>query len=123
VLRRPVGSGQIGVDVDVAQTADRGRDVLRGPRREPQQGLELGPLAPLRQRPLFGSALVPPRARRRHRRGVQAALLTLPEDDVRALRFAAPFAPTALGGDAQFVYGLELIVDGIEAQAVVAFRA
>lgn len=64
---------------------------------------------------VFGSALVSPtEPDEAHRRGVHAALLTLPEDEFRALRFAAPFAADALGGDAQFVYGLELIVDGIE---------
>lgn len=66
---------------------------------------------------VFGSALVSPaEPDAATRRGVRAALLTLPEDDFRALRFAAPFAADALGGERQFTYGLELILDGIEAR-------
>ena len=66
---------------------------------------------------VFGSALVSPtEPDDATRRGVHAALLTLPEDDFRALRTAAPFAADALGGERQFVYGLELILDGVEAR-------
>jgi AcrR family transcriptional regulator len=66
---------------------------------------------------VFGSALVSPgEPDDAQRRGVHAALLTLPEDEFPALRTAAPHAADALGGEEQFRYGLELILDGIEAR-------
>ena len=73
---------------------------------------------------VFGSALVSPtEPDAAARRGVHAALLTLPEDDFRALRFAAPHAGDALGGERQFGYGLELILDGVEARLPTRPRA
>ena len=66
---------------------------------------------------VFGSALVSPvEPDDAQRRGLHAALLTLPEDEFPALRTAAPHAADALGGERQFVYGLELILDGVEAR-------
>jgi AcrR family transcriptional regulator len=66
---------------------------------------------------LFGSALVSPTdPDAATKRAVHAALLTLPEEDFPALRSAAPHAGDALGGERQYVYGLELILDGIESR-------
>lgn len=66
---------------------------------------------------VFGSALVSPGdPDDATRRAVHAALLTLPEDEFRAMRSVAHHAADALGGERQFVYGLELILDGIEAR-------
>lgn len=49
-------------------------------------------------------------------RTLQAAVLSLPEDEFPAMRAAAAGAGGALGGDQQFLYGLDRILDGIEAR-------
>jgi len=66
---------------------------------------------------VFGSALVSPgEPDDATRRAVHAALLTLPREEFPAMRSVAHHAGDALGGERQFVYGLELILDGIEAR-------
>jgi AcrR family transcriptional regulator len=66
---------------------------------------------------LFGSALFAPReATEDERRALLAAHLSLPEERFPAIREAAPYAAAATGGRDQFLYGLECIVDGIEAR-------
>jgi hypothetical protein len=66
---------------------------------------------------LFGSvAFAPHEATAQERRALEAALLTLPEDEFPAMRTTAPHAAEAAGGEAQFLYGLEVILDGIEAR-------
>jgi AcrR family transcriptional regulator len=65
----------------------------------------------------FGSAAFSPHeARPAERRALHAALVSLPEDDFPALRAAAEHAGDALGGEEQFRYGLERIIDGLEAR-------
>jgi hypothetical protein len=67
---------------------------------------------------LFGSvAFAPHEATPEERRALDAALLTLPEDEFPAMRTTAPHAADTAGGEEQFLYGLELILDGIEARA------
>ena len=67
---------------------------------------------------VFGSALFAgPEPTREERTRLEHALAQLPDDDFPALKAAAPFAGAALGGEAQFRFGLELILDGIEARA------
>jgi hypothetical protein len=62
-------------------------------------------------------AFAPRDATAEERRALEAALLTLPEDEFPAMRTTAPYAADVAGGEAQFLYGLELILDGIEARA------
>jgi AcrR family transcriptional regulator len=67
---------------------------------------------------VFGHAAFSPRAPTPdEQRALHAALLSLPEDEFPAMRTAAAGAGAALGGEAQFRYGLERILDGIEARA------
>jgi AcrR family transcriptional regulator len=49
-------------------------------------------------------------------RGVKAALLLLGEDEFPAITAVADGLPASMGGEVQFDYGLELILDGIEAR-------
>lgn len=66
---------------------------------------------------VFGSTLFSPRdPTADEQRAMQAALLTLPEDEFPAMRAAAPGAPAALGGEEQFRYGLDRLLDGFEAR-------
>jgi AcrR family transcriptional regulator len=66
---------------------------------------------------VFGSSAFAPRAPDADgRRRIEAALLTLPEDEFPAMRTAAVGAADALGGDEQFRYGLDRILDGLEAR-------
>jgi AcrR family transcriptional regulator len=66
---------------------------------------------------VFGSSAFAPRAPGpAERRQLEAALLTLPEDEFPAMRTAAVGAADALGGDEQFRYGLDRILDGLEAR-------
>jgi AcrR family transcriptional regulator len=51
------------------------------------------------------------------RRGVKAALLLLPEDEFPAIARMPDELTASMGGEAQFDYGLELILDAIEARA------
>jgi AcrR family transcriptional regulator len=50
-------------------------------------------------------------------RAARAALLTLPEDEFPAVTSAAEAIAVATGGHEQFDYGLELILDALEARA------
>jgi TetR/AcrR family tetracycline transcriptional repressor len=50
------------------------------------------------------------------RRHARAALAALPEDEFPALSAAIPEAVAAMGGDAQFEFGLGCLVDGLEAR-------
>lgn len=66
----------------------------------------------------FGSAIVgrqdtPPEEHRR----VRAALHLLPEDEFPAVTAAADGIAASIGGTEQFAFGLELILDAIEARA------
>jgi AcrR family transcriptional regulator len=66
---------------------------------------------------VFGSvAFAPTEPDPHQRRALEASLLTLPEDEFPAMREAAPGAADALGGDEQFRYGLERIIDGLESR-------
>jgi AcrR family transcriptional regulator len=66
---------------------------------------------------VFGSSAYAPRTPDPdERRRLEAALLTLPEDEFPAMRAAAVGAADALGGDEQFFYGLDRILDGLEAR-------
>ncbi len=66
---------------------------------------------------VFGSSAFAPRAPDpAERRRLEAALLTLPEDEFPAMRAAASGAGDALGGDEQFRYGLDRLLDGLEAR-------
>jgi AcrR family transcriptional regulator len=66
---------------------------------------------------VFGSSAYAPRTPDPdERRRLEAALLTLPEDEFPAMRTAAVGAAEALGGDEQFRYGLDRILDGLEAR-------
>ena len=66
---------------------------------------------------VFGHALVAPRdPSPEERRALQAAVLSLPEDEFPALRAAGAGAGAALGGEAQFRHGAELLLDGIAAR-------
>ena len=66
---------------------------------------------------VFGSSAYAPRAPEPpERRALEAALLTLPEDEFPAMRTAAVGAADALGGDEQFAYGVDRILDGLEAR-------
>ena len=66
---------------------------------------------------VFGSSAFAPQAPDADgRRRLEAALLTLPEDEFPAMRAAAVGAADALGGDEQVRYGLERILDGLEAR-------
>lgn len=65
----------------------------------------------------FGSAAFSPHdPEPAARRAVHAAVVALPEDEFPALRRAAEHAGAALGGEEQFRYGLERIIDGLEAR-------
>jgi AcrR family transcriptional regulator len=61
---------------------------------------------------LFGPADAPPE----QRRSVRAALHMLPEDEFPAVTAAADGIAASIGGREQFDFGLELILDGIEAR-------
>jgi TetR/AcrR family transcriptional regulator, tetracycline repressor protein len=62
---------------------------------------------------LFGPDEPPPEQRRR----VRAALLMLPEDAFPAVTSATEEIVASIGGREQFEFGLELILDAIEARA------
>ena len=51
------------------------------------------------------------------RRTVRAALELLPEDEFPAITAVAEHMPSSVGGREQFDYGLELILDALEARA------
>jgi len=66
----------------------------------------------------FGSALFGPRdVPPEQHRGVRAALHMLPEDEFRNVTRAADGIAASIGGPEQFDFGLELILDAIEARA------
>jgi AcrR family transcriptional regulator len=62
---------------------------------------------------LFGPYDVPPE----RRRGVRAALALLPGDEFPAVTAAADGIAASIGGPEQFDFGLELILDAVEARA------
>ena len=65
----------------------------------------------------FGYALVNPRAPSDElRREAHASLVALPPDEFPGLAAAAGAMAEAVGGDGQFEYGLEVILDGLEAR-------
>jgi AcrR family transcriptional regulator len=67
---------------------------------------------------VFGSVAFSPTASAdRARREVRAAMAALPPGDYPLLSSMAGEAAAAAAGDEQFDYGLELILDGIEARA------
>jgi AcrR family transcriptional regulator len=67
---------------------------------------------------VFGSMLFGPHAPTPpERRVARAALLALPDDEFPAITAAADEMVAATGGREQFDYGLELILDAIEARA------
>lgn len=51
------------------------------------------------------------------RRGIKAALLLLPDDEFPAIARMPDELAASMGGEVQFDYGLDLILDGIEARA------
>ena len=51
------------------------------------------------------------------RRSIRAALLALPQDDFPAVTGAADGLAASTGGDEQFAFSLELILDALEARA------
>ncbi len=66
----------------------------------------------------FGTALFGPTdLPHDQRRQVRAALLLLPEDEFPAVTAAADGIAASVGGSEQFDYGLELMLDAIEARA------
>jgi TetR/AcrR family tetracycline transcriptional repressor len=63
---------------------------------------------------LFGSAAFAAREPGpEERRALQAAMLTLPEDEFPAMLATAPHAADVAGGEDQFRYGVERILDGV----------
>jgi AcrR family transcriptional regulator len=63
----------------------------------------------------FGSALFSgPEPSEQLKREARAALVRLPPEEYPALTTAADAAVEALGGDAQFEFGLERLLDGLE---------
>ena len=66
---------------------------------------------------VLGSMLFGPRELTAdEQRSIKAGLLLLPEDEFPAITAAADALPASMGGDVQFDYGLEVILDGIEAR-------
>ncbi len=66
---------------------------------------------------VFGEALFSPHEPApADRRAARAALLTLPEDEFPAMTRVADGMAEALGGPEQFAYGLERVLDGLEAR-------
>ena len=66
---------------------------------------------------VFGEALFSPHdPTPEARRAARAALLTLPEDEFPAMTAVADRMAEALGGPEQFTYGLERLLDGLEAR-------
>jgi AcrR family transcriptional regulator len=63
---------------------------------------------------LFGAVAFAPREpEAAERRALEAALMTLPEDEFPAMRATAPHAADVAGGERQFRYGVERILDGV----------
>jgi AcrR family transcriptional regulator len=66
---------------------------------------------------VFGYALVNPRAPSEEvRRTAHSGLVALPPDEFPALTSAAAEIAESVGGDRQFDYGLDRIIDGLEAR-------
>lgn len=66
---------------------------------------------------LFGyAALSPPGTTDEHRREAAAAIALLPEDQYPNFHRAAAEASRAMAGEEAFAFGLERILDGLEAQ-------
>lgn len=67
---------------------------------------------------VLGSMLFGPRELTpEQQRGVRSALLLLPDDEFPAITSVAGALPLSMGGETQFDYGLDVILDGIEARA------
>lgn len=67
---------------------------------------------------VFGSMLFgPDEPSAEHRRAVRAALAMLPEDEFPAIALAAEGMAKSIGGREQFDFGLDLILDAIDARA------